>query len=192
MRGNDFADRRFDAGVERTRGRPLASGEIKPWEALAVAAALALAAWSSCCSSTGSPSIFVPGARGRGRLSFLKRWFWMPQAWLGVAFGFGIPMAFAAQVGNVSAARLGAPRRERPLTIAYDTEYAMVDRDDDRRIGLKTSAILFGRHDVTAVMALLRGLPRGDERDRRMAAVRRLLFRRPRRGRRHRDLTTTG
>jgi 4-hydroxybenzoate polyprenyltransferase len=83
---------------------------------------------------------------------FLKRFFWMPQAWLGIAFGFGIPMAFAAirdTVPPVAWALVGANIF---WTIAYDTEYAMVDREDDRRIGIRTSAILFGRYDVAAVM----------------------------------------
>ena len=83
---------------------------------------------------------------------FLKRLFWLPQAYLGVAFGFGIPMAFAAHQNHGGAAGVGRAAANMFWAIAYDTEYAMVDRDDDIRLGLKSSAILFGRHDVLAVM----------------------------------------
>ena len=122
---NDFADRRFDAEVERTRARPLAAGLIRPWEALAIAVAY----------------------------PFTKRFFWMPQAFLGLAFGFGIPMAYAAVQGQVPPVAWALLAANVFWTIAYDTEYAMVDREDDRRIGLRTAAILFGRFDVAAVMA---------------------------------------
>jgi 4-hydroxybenzoate polyprenyltransferase len=84
---------------------------------------------------------------------FLKRFFWMPQAWLGIAFGFGIPMAYAAQLNYIPAVAWALVAANVFWTIAYDTEYAMVDRDDDLKIGIRTSAILFGRHDVAAVMA---------------------------------------
>ena len=150
---NDFADRKFDAHVERTRNRPLAAGVIRPWEALVVAAVLALCAfaivlqfnWLTVQLSFAALAIAVI-------YPFTKRFFWMPQAWLGIAFGFGIPMAFAAIDGVLPPivwALLGANVL---WTIAYDTEYAMVDRDDDRRIGIRTSAILFGRLDVAMVM----------------------------------------
>ena len=150
---NDFADRKFDAGVERTRGRPLASGEIRPWEALAVGAALALAAFALVCQLNAyTVKLSVVALAIAIVYPFTKRFFWMPQAWLGLAFGFGIPMAFAAlrdSVPPLAWALLGANVL---WTIAYDTEYAMVDREDDRRLGLRTSAILFGRYDVAAVM----------------------------------------
>jgi 4-hydroxybenzoate polyprenyltransferase len=150
---NDWADREFDARVERTRERPLAAGRIAPWEALAVAAALALGAFvlilrldrlvvALSCAALAIAIVYP----------FTKRFFWMPQAWLGLAFGFGIPMAFAAltqQVPPLAWALLGANVF---WTIAYDTEYAMVDRDDDVALGMRTSAILFGRRDVEAVM----------------------------------------
>lgn len=150
---NDFADRRFDAAVKRTRERPLARGAIRPWEALAVAAVLALAAFGivlqfndrTVCLSFAALAIAVI-------YPFLKRFFWMPQAWLGVAFGFGIPMAFAAQLDAVPPLAWALLLANVLWTIAYDTEYAMVDRDDDLRIGIRTSAILFGRYDVAAVM----------------------------------------
>jgi 4-hydroxybenzoate polyprenyltransferase len=151
---NDWADRGIDPHVERTRGRPLAAGEIRPWEALGVAAVLAALAFA----------LIQPLDRLAIRLSFAalavaviypftKRFLWMPQAWLGVAFGFGIPMAFAAVTGSVPPLAWALLGANVLWTIAYDTEYAMVDRDDDLRIGVRTSAILFGRGDVAAVMA---------------------------------------
>jgi 4-hydroxybenzoate polyprenyltransferase len=150
---NDFADRNFDSRVERTRDRPLAAGTISPMEALAVAAALALSAFAIVVQfnpltvklSFAALAITIV-------YPFLKRFFWMPQAWLGIAFGFGIPMAFAAQRGYVPPLAWALLGANVLWTIAYDTEYAMVDRDDDLKLGLKTSAILFGRHDVAAVM----------------------------------------
>ena len=151
---NDFADRKFDASVERTRDRPLAAGLIRPWEALAIAAVLAAAAFAIVLQfnrltvglSFAALAIAVV-------YPFTKRFFWMPQAWLGVAFGFGIPMAFAATTGRVPPLAWALLAANVLWTIAYDTEYAMVDREDDRRIGIRTSAILFGRFDVLAVMA---------------------------------------
>jgi 4-hydroxybenzoate polyprenyltransferase len=150
---NDFADRNFDPQVERTRDRPLAAGRIRPWEALVVAAVLALAAFLLVLRLNAltiklsfvalAITIVYP---------FLKRFFWMPQAWLGLAFGFGIPMAFAAHHGEVPPLAWALLIANVFWTIAYDTEYAMVDRDDDLKLGLKTSAILFARHDVAAVM----------------------------------------
>jgi len=150
---NDYADRKFDAQVKRTRDRPLAAGEIQPWEALAVAAVLSAAAFGLVwqLNALTVKLSFVALAIAIV-YPFTKRFFWLPQAWLGIAFGFGIPMAFAATRGAVPPfawALLGANIL---WTIAYDTEYAMVDRDDDVRIGIKTSAILFGRRDVLAVM----------------------------------------
>ena len=151
---NDFADRGFDAAVERTRSRPLAAGLIRPWEAIAVAAAFALVALAVVLQFNRL-TIHLSFAAAAIAIAypFTKRFFWMPQAWLGVAFGFGIPMAYAAQLNQappVAWALLGANVL---WTLAYDTEYAMVDRDDDLRIGIRTSAIVFGRHDVAAVMA---------------------------------------
>ena len=151
---NDFADRRFDGQVERTRERPLAAGVIRPWEALAVAAALSLCAFAMVYTLNALTIQLSFVALAIAVIyPFTKRFFWMPQAFLGLAFGFGIPMAFAAlwdRVPPIAWALLGANVL---WTIAYDTEYAMVDRDDDRRIGIRTSALLFGRYDVAAVMA---------------------------------------
>jgi 4-hydroxybenzoate polyprenyltransferase len=150
---NDFADRTLDAAVERTRNRPLAAGLIEPW-AMAIAIVLALAAFAIVLQFSRL-TIYLSFAAFAiaAAYPFTKRFFWMPQAWLGVAFGFGIPMAYAAtfnRVPPVAWALLGANVL---WTIAYDTEYAMVDRDDDLKVGIRTSAILFGRHDVAAVMA---------------------------------------
>ncbi len=151
---NDFADRRFDAEVKRTRERPLARGAIRPWEALAVAAVLALAAFGIVLQFNDRTVMLSFAALAIAVIyPFLKRFFWMPQAWLGVAFGFGIPMAFAAQLDAVPPLAWALLAANILWTIAYDTEYAMVDRDDDLRIGIRTSAILFGRYDVAAVMA---------------------------------------
>ena len=151
---NDFADSKFDAQVERTRNRPLATGAIRAWEALAVAAVLALCAFGLVLK-LGPLTVklsFVALALA-AIYPFTKRFLSVPQAWLGVAFGFGIPMAFAAHrqdVPDIAWALVGANVL---WTIAYDTEYAMVDRDDDAKLGIRTSALLLGRHDVAAVMA---------------------------------------
>ncbi len=151
---NDFADRKFDAEVARTRDRPLASGAIRPWEALAVGGVLALAAFALVVNLNRLTVMLSFAALAIAVIyPFTKRFFWMPQAWLGVAFGFGIPMAFAAETGRVPPLAWALLAANIFWTIAYDTEYAMVDRDDDLRIGIRTSAILFGRQDVNAVMA---------------------------------------
>jgi len=151
---NDFADRGFDAQVERTRGRPLAAGTIRPWEALAVGAACAAMAFALVLFLNGLTIALSFAALAVAVIyPFLKRFFWMPQAWLGIAFGFGIPMAFAALTDSVPPLAWALLAANILWTIAYDTEYAMVDRDDDVKLGLRTSAILFGRQDVAAVMA---------------------------------------
>ena len=150
---NDWADRRFDPQVERTRDRPLAAGLIRPWEAIAVAAILALAAFLLVQRLNPlTVKLAVVAAVIAAIYPFTKRFLWMPQAFLGLAFGFGIPMAFAAQKAFVPPLAWVLVAANVFWTIAYDTEYAMVDREDDRRIGIKTSAILFGRFDVAAVM----------------------------------------
>jgi 4-hydroxybenzoate polyprenyltransferase len=151
---NDWADRRFDAEVERTRNRPLAAGILHPWEALVIAALLSLAAFGLVWKLNGLAIRYSFAALAIAAVyPFTKRFFWMPQAWLGLAFGFGIPMAFAAVQGRVPPLAWALVVANVFWTIAYDTEYAMVDREDDLRIGIRTSAILFGRHDVAAVMA---------------------------------------
>jgi 4-hydroxybenzoate polyprenyltransferase len=151
---NDFADRNFDAHVERTRARPLAAGVIRPGEALAVAAALSLAALGIVLQfNTLTVALSVPAVLIAVIYPFTKRFFWLPQAWLGLAFGFGIPMAFAAILGRVPPVAWYLLAANVFWTMAYDTEYAMVDRDDDVKLGIRTSAILFGRFDVAAIMA---------------------------------------
>jgi 4-hydroxybenzoate polyprenyltransferase len=151
---NDWADRGFDADVKRTRERPLAAGTIRPWEALVVAAVLALAAFGLVLKLNPLAVYYSFAAVAITIVyPFLKRFFWMPQAFLGIAFGFGIPMAFAAIRGEVPPLAWLLVLANIFWTVAYDTEYAMVDRDDDLKIGMRTSAILFGRRDVAAVMA---------------------------------------
>jgi 4-hydroxybenzoate polyprenyltransferase len=150
---NDYADRNFDGHVARTRERPLAAGLIKPWEALVVAAVLALSAFALVLQLNRlTIMLSVAALFIAATYPFTKRFFALPQAYLGIAFGFGIPMAFAAQTGRVPAVAWVLLLANVFWAVAYDTEYAMVDRKDDRRIGIKTSAITFGRHDVTAVM----------------------------------------
>jgi 4-hydroxybenzoate polyprenyltransferase len=156
---NDYADRDFDLHVERTRARPLAAREIRPAEALAVAAGLALAAFALVLFLNRLAIVlsFVAVAIA-ATYPFAKRFFPFPQAYLGVAFGFGIPMAYAA-VQNALPLEcwllLGANIF---YSFAYDTEYAMVDRDDDAKIGIRTSALTLGRFDVAAVMASYAGM----------------------------------
>jgi 4-hydroxybenzoate polyprenyltransferase len=150
---NDFADRKFDAHVERTRDRPLAAGRISSTEALLLAAALALLAFGLVLQlNTLTIKLSVLALALAVIYPFLKRFFWLPQAWLGVAFGFGVPMAFAAHHDMVVPIAWTLLLANVFWAIAYDTQYAMVDRDDDRKLGLKSSALLFGRHDVLAVM----------------------------------------
>jgi len=150
---NDYADRNFDGHVARTRARPLAAGLIKPWEALMVAAVLALAAFALVLQlNRQTIMLSVAALFIAATYPFTKRFFVLPQAYLGIAFGFGIPMAFAAQTGQVPVVAWLLLLANVFWAIAYDTEYAMVDREDDRKVGIKTSAIAFGRHDVSAVM----------------------------------------
>jgi 4-hydroxybenzoate polyprenyltransferase len=150
---NDFADRNFDAHVKRTADRPLARGEIAPWEALAVGAVLALGAFLLVTRFNAFTMLLSAAALGIAiAYPFFKRFFFLPQAFLGIAFSFGIPMAFAAVYGVVPPAGWGLFAANLFWVMAYDTEYAMVDRDDDRQLGLRTSAIVFGRFDVLAVM----------------------------------------
>jgi 4-hydroxybenzoate polyprenyltransferase len=151
---NDYADRDFDPHVERTRDRPLAAGLVSPAEALRVAAVLLLLAFVLVLLlKSGLAVILSCIALGIMIVyPFLKRFFVFPQAWLGIAFGFSIPMAYAAQYNKLVLVTWVLLFANIFWAIAYDTEYAMVDRDDDVKLGLKSSAILFGRHDVTGVM----------------------------------------
>jgi 4-hydroxybenzoate polyprenyltransferase len=156
---NDFADRDFDPYVERTRNRPLAAREITPREALLVAAALAAAAFALVLFLNRLAILlsFVAVAIAV-TYPYAKRVFPFPQAYLGIAFGFGIPMAYAAVRGELPVECWLLLAANVFYSFAYDTEYAMVDRDDDARIGLRTSALTLGRWDVAAVMASYAGL----------------------------------
>ncbi|WP_374676069.1 4-hydroxybenzoate octaprenyltransferase [Ideonella sp.] len=162
---NDVADREFDRHVQRTAQRPVTSGALPASEALAVGAVLALMAFGLVLT-TNPPTILLSFAALAVAIvyPYAKRVVSMPQAVLGVAFSFGIPMAFSAVLGGTawSLAAIGAavPWHAWVLlalnlfwVLAYDTEYAMVDRDDDLKIGIQTSAITLGRADVVAVMA---------------------------------------
>jgi 4-hydroxybenzoate polyprenyltransferase len=150
---NDWADRRFDAHVKRTAARPLATGEIAPWEALVVGNVLAFVAFLFVLGTNATTVLLsVPAVLIAFVYPFFKRFFALPQAFLGIAFSFGIPMAYAAVYDAVPWVAWGLLALNLFWVIAYDTEYAMVDRDDDLRLGLRTSAIAFGRADVAAVM----------------------------------------
>ncbi|WP_047394274.1 4-hydroxybenzoate octaprenyltransferase [Chitinibacter sp. ZOR0017] len=150
---NDWADRDFDGHVERTQARPLAAGEVAPREALWLAAGLALLALLIALPLNQLALLLcLPAAFLAGSYPFTKRFLAIPQAYLGIAFSFGIPMAFAAQTGQVPLLAWVLMLANLLWTVAYDTEYAMVDKPDDLKIGIKTSAITFGQHDVTAVM----------------------------------------
>ncbi|MGV8893947.1 MAG: 4-hydroxybenzoate octaprenyltransferase [Burkholderiaceae bacterium] len=150
---NDYADRDIDRFVKRTVDRPLTSGKIKAWEALLVALALALVAFLLILPlNTLTKQLSVAALLIAGSYPYFKRFFAIPQAYLGIAFGFGIPMGFAAVQATVPAAAWWLLLANIFWAVAYDTEYAMVDRDDDIKLGLKTSAITFGRFDVAAVM----------------------------------------
>jgi len=150
---NDYADRDFDVHVERTKNRPLATGAVSAKEALLLAAALSVAAFLLLLPLNKLVWLFALVALFlAASYPFTKRFFALPQAYLGIAFGFGIPMAYAALHGNVPPIAWILLLANVFWAIAYDTEYAMVDRDDDIKIGIKTSALTFGRFDVAAVM----------------------------------------
>ncbi|HWT37993.1 MAG TPA: 4-hydroxybenzoate octaprenyltransferase [Paraburkholderia sp.] len=150
---NDYADRDFDRYVKRTENRPITSGKIKAWEAVALAAGLSLVAFllilplNALTKELSVAALFVAGT-----YPFTKRFFAIPQAYLGIAFGFGIPMAFAAVQNQVPLLAWVMLIANVFWSVAYDTEYAMVDRDDDIKIGIRTSALTFGRFDVLAIM----------------------------------------
>lgn len=150
---NDYADRHFDPLVERTKNRPIATGLVSAKEALWLAATLSLCAFLMIL---WLPPLVIYLSFAAAFLAagypFTKRFFALPQAFLGVAFGFGIPMAFAAELEAVPSIAWWLLAANVFWTIAYDTEYAMVDREDDLKIGIKTSAITFGRFDVIVVM----------------------------------------
>jgi 4-hydroxybenzoate polyprenyltransferase len=151
---NDYADRDIDPHVARTRDRPLAAGKVTQREALALSTVLAMLAFllilplmNPLLIELSAVALFLAAS-----YPFTKRFFAIPQAYLGIAFGFGIPMAFAAELDQVPSIAWVMLLANIFWTMAYDTEYAMVDRDDDLKIGIKTSAITFGRLDLPAVM----------------------------------------
>jgi 4-hydroxybenzoate polyprenyltransferase len=150
---NDWADRDFDGHVERTRERPLAAGALHPWEAVAVFVGLSLVALllvlplSPLVWALAVVAVFLAAS-----YPFTKRFLALPQAYLGIAFGFGIPMGFAAVLGTLPPAAWWMLAANVFWALAYDTEYAMVDREDDLKIGIRTAAITFGRFDVAMVM----------------------------------------
>ena len=149
---NDIADREFDRHVKRTVNRPITSGQMGVKEALAVGAVLALLAFCLVLTTNG-PTIAwsVPALAVTIIYPYAKRYVSMPQAVLGVAFSFGIPMAYSAVLASVPLEAWLLLLGNLFWVLAYDTEYAMVDRDDDLRIGMKTSAITLGRFDVVGV-----------------------------------------
>jgi 4-hydroxybenzoate polyprenyltransferase len=151
---NDYADRNFDDKVKRTQDRPLAAKRIAPWEAILVAVVLSLCAFLLVIFFLNTLTLYLSFAALflAASYPFTKRFFAMPQAYLGIAFGFGIPMAFAAGTDSVPVVAWWLLAANIFWALAYDTEYAMVDRDDDIRIGIKTTALLFGNYDVAAVM----------------------------------------
>jgi len=150
---NDYADRDFDRHVKRTVDRPLTSGKIRGWEAVMVAAVLALLSFLLILPLNAlTKQLSVVAVVVAGTYPYFKRFFAIPQAYLGIAFGFGIPMAFAAVQDQVPAVAWWLLAANVFWAVAYDTAYAMVDRDDDLRLGMRTSAITFGRFDVAAIM----------------------------------------
>ena len=150
---NDVADRNFDRHVKRTAQRPVTSGKLSVRQALGLGAVLALLAFGLVLTTNAATIAWSFAALAITlAYPFAKRFVSMPQAVLGVAFSFGIPMAFAAVQGRVPLLAWLLLLGNLFWVIAYDTEYAMVDRDDDLRIGMKTSAITLGRFDVAAVM----------------------------------------
>jgi 4-hydroxybenzoate polyprenyltransferase len=154
---NDFADRDFDPHVARTRDRPIAAGLVSTDEAIRLFAILCLIAFGLTASlhSTLVLWLSVPAVLLAALYPFTKRWISMPQAVLGLAFSWGIPMAYAAERGSVPWGEVGLLMAANVCwVIAYDTFYAMADRDEDLRIGVKSSAILFGSFDRAIVGVL--------------------------------------
>ena len=150
---NDYADRHIDKHVERTKDRPLTSGKVSERETLWLAVVLALVSFALILPMNPLTWLMsFPAAFLAASYPFTKRFFAIPQAYLGIAFGFGIPMAFAAQLGEVPAVAWVLLLANIFWSIAYDTEYAMVDRNDDIHLGIHSSALFFGKYDVIAVM----------------------------------------
>jgi len=152
---NDVADRDFDPHVERTRSRPLASGELTVRQALLVFFIVMLLAFGLVLMTNAlTIKLAFAGALLASTYPFFKRWTHLPQVVLGLAFGWGIPMAFAAENGYVASIAWLILLINVIWSVIYDTLYAIVDRDDDISIGLKSTAILFGRHDLSILRLL--------------------------------------
>lgn len=151
---NDLADRKFDGYVERTKARPIATGEVSAKEAILLAAGLSLTAFifvlflNRLTIYLSVAALFLAVT-----YPYTKRFISVPQAYLGIAFSYGIPMAYAALTGAIPPIAWLLVAANLFWVLAYDTEYAMVDREDDLKIGIRSSAIFFGRFDVAAVMA---------------------------------------
>ena len=151
---NDYADRRIDPHVRRTKDRPIASGRVKPGEALVLFSALCLVGLGLVLTLNGlTVALSLAGAALAASYPFMKRWTHLPQIHLGVAFGWGIPMAFAALTGGTPPLAWLLLAGVVAWALAYDTMYAMADREDDLRIGVKSTAILFGSADRAFVGA---------------------------------------
>ena len=158
---NDYADRDFDPHVERTRLRPIAAGEVSPREALWLFVGLSLTAFLLVLQLNPlSIALSFPGAFLAASYPFTKRLTHLPQAYLGIAFGWAVPMAFAAETGGIPPDAWILFAATAVWALIYDTMYAMVDRDDDLRIGVKSTAILFGQKD-RLIMGLLQILMLG-------------------------------
>lgn len=156
--GNDLADRDIDPHVERTRGRPLAAGELTPGAAKALLAVLMGLAFALVLLTNAlTIKLSFIGAALALSYPFFKRYIDLPQVVLGIAFGWSIPMAFAAEAGSVPPLAWALLGINVCYAIIYDTFYAMVDREDDRAIGVRSTALLFGRHDLL-VIGLLQAL----------------------------------
>ncbi|UKA06384.1 4-hydroxybenzoate octaprenyltransferase [Photobacterium damselae subsp. damselae] len=155
---NDFADRNFDGHVKRTRQRPMPSGKVSEREALGLFGLLVLISFLLVLTMNAlTISLSVIGLALAAAYPFMKRYTHLPQLVLGVAFGWSIPMAYAAQSGQLPLAAWLLFAANILWTIAYDTQYAMVDRDDDLKIGIKSTAILFGRFDKMIIGMLQLG-----------------------------------
>jgi 4-hydroxybenzoate polyprenyltransferase len=153
---NDIADRDFDPHVERTKCRPLAAGELNLNQAIGLFLALMLVAFLLVLMTNAlTVKLAFAGAALASSYPFFKRFTHIPQVVLGIAFGWGIPMAFAAETGTVPAIAWWFLAINTVWSVIYDTLYAMVDREDDLAVGIKSTAILFGRHDVAIVGALM-------------------------------------
>ena len=158
---NDYADRDFDPHVERTRQRPIASGKVKPKEALMLFCVLSLVAFLLVLTlNTMTIKLSVVGVLLAASYPFMKRYTHLPQAYLGIAFGWAVPMAFAAQTGTIPLVAWLMYLAVALWALVYDTMYALVDYDDDLKIGVKSTAILFGDR-FREIIAVIQGLSLG-------------------------------